>query len=82
MDTGGISGALPKAAYATITAPLHFPKILRVILQKLLDGSSIAAYSSKAFKSLNPGIFTAESTSDAWCIFRCFMMLQQTVALD
>jgi len=43
MDTGGISGALPKAAYATITAPLHFPKILRVILQKLLDGSSIAA---------------------------------------
>lgn len=25
------------AAYATITAPLHFPKILRVILQKLLE---------------------------------------------
>ena len=56
MHTGGISGALPsKAAYATITAPLHFPKILRVILQKLLDGSSIAAYSS-ALKSLNPRI--------------------------
>ena len=26
-----------KATYTTITAPLHFPKILRVILQKLLD---------------------------------------------